>query len=276
MTIGEALRSATRRLAQAGVSDPGRDARILVAAASGHPADRIRLYESEPCLGLEALEDSLIQREARKPVAMIVGQREFWGRPFKVTTDTLVPRPETEVLVEEALKQPFARVLDLGTGSGAIIVSLLCEIEAATGVGVDVSEPALAVARANAATFDVATRVEMIRSDWFRNVQGKFDLIVSNPPYVSEEEFESLAPEVRNWDPKGALSPGGDGLDAYRRIAKEGHAFLADHGRLLVEIGSTQSDSVTQILAGEGWDVFGTRVDLDGRNRVICARISAQ
>ena len=274
MTFGEALRQTTGRLKAAGVGDPGRDARLLVAHAADVPPDRVRLLERDSFPATETLEPLVQLREARKPIAMILGAREFWGRRFKVSEDTLVPRPDTEILIEEALSGPVTRVLDLGTGTGAIIVTLLAERPEATGVATDISTAALEVAGENAQAFGVFQRLDLVQSDWWENVDGQFDLIVSNPPYISDAEMAELDRDVKDWDPRIALTPGGDGLDAYRAISGKAKEHLSVGGRLILEIGATQRQAVSEILARDGFHIDRCRTDLDGRDRVVSAGVS--
>jgi release factor glutamine methyltransferase len=271
--LQDLLRTGTARLASAGIEGAAGDARRLLAHAAGIATDRLTLHLADLAgQGVaERWEAALAARLARQPVAQIVGERLFWGRPFRVTRDTLDPRPETEVLVTAALETPFARVLDLGTGTGCILLSLLAERPDATGLGVDLSPAALDVARFNAAAHGFADRAEFRRSDWFGAVAGRYDLIVSNPPYIAEAEMAGLAPEVRDWEPQGALTPGGDGLDAYRRIASGAGARLAPGGRLLVEIGPTQASAVAALFTAAGLRVSEVLSDLDGRDRVVAA-----
>ncbi|MFM7333038.1 MAG: peptide chain release factor N(5)-glutamine methyltransferase, partial [Tabrizicola sp.] len=228
MKAQDALRLAVPRLAAAGVDDPARDARVLLAHALGIPSDRLTLHlpdeMTEP--QARAYDMALVAREARQPVAQITGRRLFWGQWFRVTRDTLDPRPETETLVAEALTPPFVKVLDLGTGTGCILLSCLKAMPMARGVGVDISEAALGVAAENSRELGLEGRAVFHRSDWFQGVRGAFDLIVSNPPYIAAAEMPALAPEVRDWEPHLALSPGGDGLDAYRAIAQGAGARL--------------------------------------------------
>ncbi|MCB1394708.1 MAG: peptide chain release factor N(5)-glutamine methyltransferase [Rhodobacter sp.] len=273
MTADAHLRAAVARLAAAGVPDPARDARLLLAHALGIAPDRVTLVLRDPLPEGAALrfDAALGQRAARIPVSQITGRRAFWGRDFHVTRDVLDPRPETETLVAAALEAPFARVLDLGTGSGAILLSLLAERPAATGMGVDLSAPALAVAAENAEALGVAARADLHRSDWFAAVEGRFDLVVSNPPYIAEVEMAGLSPEVREHEPRLALTPGGDGLDAYRAIAAGVGGHLTPGGRLLVEIGPTQGAAVSALFAQAGLTGIAVRPDLDGRDRVVGA-----
>lgn len=273
MRGAEALAEATRRLAAAGIEGAARDARRLFAHALGVPPGRVTLIAPEPLspASLAAFEAAVARRLARQPVSQITGTREFYGRRFRVTPDTLDPRPETELLVAAALERPFAKLLDLGTGTGCILLSCLAGMPFATGTGTDLSEPALAVARENARTLGLAARARFQRADWFADVAGRFDLIVSNPPYLAEAEIAGLAPEVRDWEPRGALTPGGDGLGAYRAIAAGAGARLMPGGRLILEIGPTQGAAVAALLTAQGFASPEIRPDLDGRDRVVIA-----
>lgn len=272
-TVQEALRAAAERLAAAGVDAPARDARRLLAHAMDIAPDRLSLHLPDPLTSQAAARFDLMleARSARQPVSQITGTRAFWGREFRVTPDVLDPRPETETLVAEALSAPFRRVLDLGTGSGAILLTLLAERPGATGLGTDLSAPALEVARGNAARLGVSERTEFRRADWLGGVNGPFDLIVSNLPYIAEGEMDDLAPEVRDWEPWLALTPGGDGLDSYRRIAQDVPAVLAPGGRLIVEIGAAQGPQVAGLFENAGLMRVVIRPDLDGRDRVVRA-----
>ncbi len=273
MTAAEALVAATARLRAAGVDDPARDARVLLAHAARIEAARVTLIAPEELR--EDIEDRFFQlialRSIRVPVSHLLGEREFYGRRFKVSGEVLDPRTETETLIEAALALPFARVLDLGVGSGCILVTLLAERQAATGVGTDISEAACLQASANAVLHRVEDRADILRSDWFDAVSGQFDLIVSNPPYISRAEMDDLAPEVREHEPVEALTDGGDGLGAYRRIAAGAGAALASGGQLMVEIGPSQGQAVSTLLQAAGLTALRVIPDLDGRDRVVCA-----
>ena len=262
MRAAEALGPAVARLEAAGVEGAARDARVLLAHALGVGADRLTLHLSDEMTEPQACvyEEALAAREARQPVAQITGRRLFWGLPFRVTRDTLDPRPETETLVAEALAQPFLKVLDLGTGTGCILLSCLKGMPIAQGVGVDNSEAALEVAQGNSSDLGLEQRARFLRSDWFSGVAGAFDLIVSNPPYIAADEMAGQA-----------LSPGGDGLDAYRAIARGAGGRLMPGGRLLLEIGPTQAVSVSALLSGAGLAEVRVLQDLDGRDRVVAA-----
>lgn len=266
------LRDAIATLRAAGIEDAPRDARLLLAKAMAVPADRLTLHLQDPLTpaAAQSFATLVATRASRQPMAQILGERLFWGRSFEVTRDTLDPRPETEVLVQKAIEQPFVKMLDLGTGSGCILISCLLAMPMAAGLGVDISEAALRVASRNAARHGLS-RARFLASDWLRAVTGSYDLIVSNPPYVAAAEMAALAPEVRDWEPTSALTPGGDGLDAYRIIAATAPARLLPLGRILLEIGPTQAAAVSALLAAQGLDEITVLPDLDGRDRVVCA-----
>lgn len=272
MTTGaQAVAAAVARLRNCGVADAPRDARLLLAHALQVPRDRVTLTLSED-LSVDAMDrfDRAVEaRAARQPLSQIVGSRLFWGRDFRVSSDVLDPRPETETLIAEALLWPAANVLDLGTGSGCILLTLLAEWPDAHGVGTDISPPALAVAAENANRLGLSDRAELRDADWFEGVSGSFDLIVSNPPYVTAAEMDDLQPEVRDWEPEFALTPGGDGLAAYRKILPGAVALLAPAGRILLEIGPEQGLQVLAIGADAGFVEGRVIADLDGRDRVV-------
>jgi release factor glutamine methyltransferase len=273
MTLQQALSAAVAQLAKAGVDDPAGDVRKLAAHALALQPHQIALrldaaLDPQQAGAFDAL---IVQRAAHRPVSKIIGQRAFWKHDFHVTDATLDPRPDTEVLVAEALRRPFAKMLDLGTGTGCILLSCLADMPMAHGTGTDVSADALAVATANAQRLQLTARVQLLQSDWFSAIDGRFDLIVSNPPYIAADEMPDLAPDVRLWDPHLALTPGGDGLDAYRQIAKAAPARLLTGGRILLEIGPTQAPAVSALLRQAGLQNIRVLPDLDGRNRVICA-----
>ncbi|WP_134726347.1 peptide chain release factor N(5)-glutamine methyltransferase [Paracoccus luteus] len=268
-TVRQALNAAAAGLKMAGVPDPAADARRLLAHALAVDPARLGLIgDDRMTADQDALLDAyLTMRGARQPVSQITGTRDFWRHRFHVTRDTLDPRPETETLVAAVLDLPWRSVLDLGTGTGAILLSLLAERPGARGLGVDVSAAAVEVARGNAAGLGVAA--DLAVSDWFSDVRGRFDLIVSNPPYIAADEMAALAPEVRDWEPAGALTDGDDGLGAYRAIAAGAPAHLSPGGWLAVEIGPTQAAAVTALFAGSGLAAIDVRRDLDGRDRVV-------
>lgn len=263
-----------KALAAAGVPDPAGDARRLFDWAyeqgAAAPLDQTRDQPNE--LTLELFSHAITQRVARKPVSQIIGRRAFWRHDFEVTGDVLDPRPDTETLVEAALQRGFSRVLDLGTGSGCILLSLLADRPRALGVGTDLSDAALKVATRNASRLGVGDRAAFLQSNWFSAVEGGFDLIVSNPPYIAQGEMADLQPEVRDHEPHMALTDGGDGLGAYRAIAAGARAHMVPQGRLLLEIGPTQGGAVSAILADAGFRVLDVLRDLDHRDRVVAAQ----
>ena len=236
--------------------------------------DRLTLYLPDPIEdeAMSRFGGLITRRAAREPVSHITGRRSFYGRTFRVTADVLDPRPETEILVEAALASPFETVLDLGTGSGCILVTLLAETTTATGLGVDLSELACLQASANAVLHRVADRARILQSDWFDAVEGRFDLIVANPPYLAKAEMAGIAPELALYEPAMALTDGADGLSAYRVIADTAQGYLTPRGRVLAEIGWQQGPAVQALFDRCGWADTRILADLDGRDRVICAR----
>ena len=273
MTAAQALAAAASRLRAAGVEDPARDARVLLAHAARIDASRVTLIAPEELAPEieDRFEHMIALRSIRVPVSHLVGERAFYGRGFKVSADVLDPRPDTETLVDLALAAPFDRALDLGIGSGCILVSLLAERPEARGVGCDISEAACLQASANAVLHGVSDRVRIIQSDWFSNVQGQFDLIVANPPYLSAAEMLGVAPELRDHEPPLALTDNADGLSAYRTIIRQAQQFLLKNGRLIVEIGHTQGPAVAALFKAQGYLGVQVLPDLDGRDRVVSA-----
>ncbi|RJY09732.1 peptide chain release factor N(5)-glutamine methyltransferase [Aurantiacibacter aquimixticola] len=273
MTVAEALRAAAARLAT--TSDTARlDAELLMAHALGvsrsdmllrHPADSVP----------EAFAPLIMRRAAHEPIAHIIGHQEFYGREFIVTPDVLIPRADSESVVEAALAAaPRAqRVLDLGTGSGALMLTLLAEMPMTTGVGVERSGKARVVAQNNAASLGLAGRAEIRAGDWtargWADDLGTFDLVIANPPYV--ETGADLAPDVRDFEPAEALFAGAEGLDDYRIIAPQLPGLLTDQGIAVLEIGASQGDAVTKIAEDQG---FATQIvkDLAGRDRAVVLR----
>jgi release factor glutamine methyltransferase len=275
-TITEAVQAGAERLVRSGVPDPQKDARWLMSAALAIPRSRLLAASADPIddAALTTFLQMIEARSRRQPVAQITGRREFWGREFLVTGDVLDPRPETETLVEIALESvpPAARILDLGTGSGVLIVTLLAERADATGIAVDIDPAALQVAAANAARHSVERRVIFRQSDWAKAVDGRFDLIVSNPPYVPADTVAALDPEVRDWEPRHALTAGPSGLEAYERIAGNLDRLMAPSGTALFEIGFDQGNSVATVFRNSGFGAVDVHSDLSGRDRVVSVR----
>jgi release factor glutamine methyltransferase len=224
---------------------------------------------------VEQLQGFAARRSRGEPVARIIGEKAFWGLDFALNEATLVPRPETEMLVRLGLGHlgtwPGPRILDLGTGTGCIVIALLADNPAATAMAVDLSHAALAVARQNAERHGVAARLQLLEGAWFAPVPGgvRFDLIVSNPPYIEHADIASLAPEVKDHDPALALDGGADGLDAYRSIIAAAPPFLVPGGKLLLEIGSAQGAAVSSMMRTAGFDAVGVEKDLAGLDRVV-------
>lgn len=280
-TLRGALADAVRRLVAAGVADAAGDARRLLSAAT----QTLAPGADEPISPAAArqFETFIGQRELRVPVSQILGWREFYGRRFQVSGQVLDPRPETECLVEVALRAPFSRVLDLGTGSGCILLTLLAERPGSWGVGIEKSADALRVAMENRDALGLAGPAVLRHGDWYKGVVGAvapgfpgFDLIVANPPYIAAAEMPALQPEVRDHEPRAALTDEGDGLGAYRAIAAGVMDHLQAGGRLIVEIGASQAAAVTEILAGTGLRDISVHPDLDGRDRVVSALAPAK
>jgi release factor glutamine methyltransferase len=258
------------------VESPTIDARLLLEAAA--PVSRADIL-SDPHRALspeaEARFEAFVERRARRePVSLILGRKGFWTLMLGVAPGVLTPRPETETILDVVLPlYPAERalnVLDLGVGSGAIVLSILAERPLAKGLGIDVSEEALAVARDNAAQLGLAGRLALLRGDWTAGLEAaSFDLVVSNPPYIATAEIETLAPEVRAHDPRAALDGGPDGLAAYRRLAPEILRVLKAGGRFAVEIGADQAGAVQALFAAAGAVEIATHKDLAGRDRVV-------
>jgi release factor glutamine methyltransferase len=249
------------------------DARLLLQAAAGISREDLILGPDRPLTPEQrARYDSYIsRREQHEPVSRILGEREFYGRVFHVTPDTLDPRPDTETIIDAALgvMPSGARLLDLGTGTGAIAITLLAERPDATGVATDLSGKALAVARANAERAGVTGRIAFLEGSWFAPVEGSFDIIVSNPPYIPDHEIQGLSPDVRNFDPHLALVGGDDGLDPYRAISSRAASHLAAGGHVLVEIGAGQADDVEAIFGAAGFGGVQRHKDLGGHVRCL-------
>jgi release factor glutamine methyltransferase len=264
----------------AGLDSPELDARILVGHALGLDQATLAAAGARVLARRErdAVEALARRRLAREPVARIVGYKEFWSLKLSLTEATLVPRPETETVVEAALaaidarRAHVRRIADLGTGSGALLLALMSELPSAFGIGTDTSERALAVACANAQRLGVAP-VAFVACDMAAALRGPFDLIVSNPPYVRSGDIGTLAPEVRDFDPRLALDGGPDGLDCYRTIAAAVPALLAPDGVLVVELGSGQAPAVAALFAAAGLAPQAPRTDLHGVFRALPATI---
>ena len=272
-SIADSLREATSLLREAGVAEARREAGSLLSFVIGR--DRTFLIShADDLVGEQELvrfRETVARRAAGEPLQYITGVQDFFGREFRVTPDTLIPRPETELLVEAALEVmgEAASICDVGTGSGCIAVTLLCERTDARAIAVDISKAALAVAAENARRHGVSDRIVFQVSDCFENVNSTFDLIVSNPPYVSADALPGLQREVRDHEPLVALSPGADGLSVIRRLLSEGPQFLKKSGYLIMEIGFDQCEKVQELINPNVWRLQEIRPDLQGIPRIL-------
>jgi len=276
LTLVQGWTQARRRLEAAGVASPVIDARLLLeAAAEATRSDIVTDPHRALSAEQEARLDDYVERRARRePVSHILGRKGFWKIMLQVTPDVLTPRPDTETVVEYVLRDfpetAAWSVLDLGVGSGAILLAILAERPAAKGLGVDVSEEALAVARENAANLGLAGRTALLRGDWTQGLgDDGFDLVVSNPPYIADPVLPTLEPEVRDHEPRLALSGGQDGLDAYRILAPEILRVLKPGGRFAVEIGYDQREAVEALFRAAGAQDVATLRDLGDQDRVV-------
>ena len=279
ITIGVALEAAIARLSAVGVDNPRMDARLLLCHSACLDLANIivdpNVVLADECF--RKFETLVERREKREPVSHLIGEREFWSLPFIVTADVLDPRPASETLIEAALDHVRDRsepvsVLDLGTGSGCLLIAVLSELPGARGVGVDTSEAALVIARRNAEKNLVDDCTTFVSSSWGRSVSGSFDLILSNPPYLSESERDDLEPEVAMYEPASALFAGKDGLSAYREVAPDILRLLNPDGVAAIECGRDQMTTVIEIFDDAGLRHVETRCDLDGieRSGVFC------
>jgi release factor glutamine methyltransferase len=278
--IARLLEDAARRLAATGIEAPLREARLLLGHAADLPAATIMAWP-ERAVAAEAAErfgQCVARRLDREPISRILGRREFWSLDFRVTPATLDPRPDTETLIEAVLRRtpdPSAprRLLDLGTGTGCILLALLSELPSATGIGIDRSEAAARVAAANAGALGLGARAEIMVGDWTEALgSGGFDIVLSNPPYIPSAEIPALDPEVSRHDPLLALDGGADGLDAYRRLLPEIGRLLKPGGLAAVEIGQGQADAVALLHEKAGLVSIERATDLGGIERVVTAR----
>lgn len=278
-TCRQALVDSTRALEQAGIATPALDARLLIMEAAGLSFEAL-LREPDRCMSEKErarLARMLDRRRACEPLAYIVGRRAFWTFELTVGPEVLVPRPESETVVEAVLeavecREEAYRILDLGTGSGCLVLALLSELPQASGLGVDASARALALARDNAAQLGLSGRCAFLRSNWLSGVKGQFDIVVCNPPYIAEREITALAPEIGRYEPRLALGGGADGLDAYRQLLGGLNENVASSGLVALELGDGQASAVEDLLAATGFCVLGRKLDLGGKLRVVLAR----
>jgi release factor glutamine methyltransferase len=274
--IGAALAAATECLRQAGVDSPRLDARVLLAHVLGEAPEALSVHARAPLdAAARARFDAAIARRARRePVAYIVGHKEFWSLRFAVSPAVLIPRPDSETLIEAALalfpeRDRALRVLDLGTGSGCLLLSVLHERPRATGVGIDASAAAVAVARVNAAELGLAARAELRHADWADGIAERFDLVLCNPPYIPSDEISGLAPDVRDHEPHTALAAGADGLNAFRALASLVPRAVTANGMAVFEVGAGQADRAESCLIRSGLHPIVRRRDLAGIERCV-------
>jgi release factor glutamine methyltransferase len=272
MRIADAINHGASLLRAAGIDSPRLEARLLLSHASGVAVGAL-LRDPQAWVDPAGYDGLIARRAAREPLAHILGRREFWSLDFAVSPATLIPRPESETLIEAALaafahRGPPGRILDLGTGTGCLLLAALHEFPGAFGIGTDRSPDAAALAAANAAALGLAGRVAVLCADWAAALAGRFDLILCNPPYIPTSEIGGLMPEVARHEPRGALDGGADGLAAYRRIVPVLPDLLQPDGVAVLELGAGQADSVAW-LAGRAGLVATTRADLAGIARAM-------
>ncbi len=281
-TLRAALVDTRRTLAAAGIATAALEARLFVARATGLSAPALLADGEAPMspTALSRLAELVARRRAREPVAYILGEREFWSLPFAVDRSTLIPRPDSETLIEAALAhirdaRRSVRILDLGTGCGCLLLALLHAVPAASGLGVDLSEGAVRVARANADRLGLAGRAAFACGNWADAVTGRFDIVIANPPYIAADEWSALAPEVRLWEPHLALSGGIDGLVAYRELLPATARLLAADGAGFFEIGCGQAPRVATLARRTGFQHVDLKKDLAGIARCLQVRNEA-
>ena len=276
MKVQELLIASQAKLRECGISDPIRDARLLLADCLELRTQNLNLlndsYISE--IKISKFWRMVKERCKRKPVSKILGYRSFWGRDFEINENVLDPRGDTETLIELILDCKFENMLELGTGSGAIAITVLAERPEVTCVATDISEYALKTASTNSKRHGVESRLKLLHSNWFEKISGSFDVIVSNPPYISSEEYAQLSAEVLKYDPKISLTLGGDGLEAYREILSRALEKLSKNGHIFLEIGYTQANAVGHLFREAGFQQIKVHKDLGSRDRVISAKAS--
>lgn len=273
-TIARSFAAAAERLAAAGIASPRLDARLIFAHALGLSPEAMIGHHAGVLTDAQAekVERLIRRRIAREPVSHLLGQREFWSLPFAVTPDVLDPRPDSETIVEAVLemlpnRQASVRVLDLGTGSGCLLLALLAELPCATGIGIDRSIAACRIAMANAAALDLADRASFVASHWGSALSGYFDVVVANPPYIADDVIDALAPEVALHEPRLALAGGPDGLDAYRCLALDVPRLMARDGFAVLEVDAGMHDPVARLFGQAGLALGCVRHDLGGVER---------
>ena len=276
MKLKEVLADTAIKLSKSGIEGAARDARILTAFALEIPISELSLKINQQVSEkiIFELEKLILRRINREPISKILGRRDFWGRTFSINENVLDPRGDTETLIDFVIEKPVKSVLELGTGSGAIAVTLACEWKEVHVTATDISEDALSLAKINAEKFNVQNKIHFLTSDWFENVTGAYDLIISNPPYIGLTEQEEISAEVIKYDPEIALFAGRDGLDAYRRIIPSLSKFLNPDGLVVLETGASQGIKVKNMMNASGF-IDAKRVkDLSGKDRLVAAKLA--
>ena len=276
MKLKEVLADTAIKLSGSGIEGAARDARILTAFAIGIPISELSLKLNELVSDqiISKLEKLILRRIDREPISKILGKREFWGRLFSINENVLDPRPDTETLIDFVIEKPVTSVLELGTGSGAIAVTLACEWKHVHLTAVDISEDAISMAKINAEKFNVQNKIHFLKSDWFETVRGSFDLIISNPPYIGLVEQDEIAAEVIKYDPEIALFAGRDGLEAYKKIIPNLAKFLKPDGLVVLETGASQSNQVKNMMNAVGFIDAKIVKDLSGKDRLVAAKLA--
>ena len=276
MKLKEVLANTAIKLSGSGIEGAARDARILTAKALGTPISELslKINEQVPEKIIADLEKLTLRRIDKEPISKILGKREFWGRSFSINKKVLDPRADTETLIEFVIEKPVKSVLELGTGSGAIAVTLACEWKHVHLTAVDISEDAISMAKINAEKFNVQNKIHFLKSDWFETVRGSFDLIISNPPYIGLVEQDEIAAEVIKYDPEIALFAGRDGLEAYKRIIPNLTKFLNPDGLVILETSASQSYQVKNMMNAVGFIDAKIVKDLSGKDRLVAAKLA--
>lgn len=279
VTVRDAIVVGSNMLRDAGIEMPNLDARILLNAAAQMDAEAMVRSPEAPLAPkvFHAYLQMLMRRKSREPVAYITGNKSFWSLDFEVTCDTLIPRPDSETLIEttlaciESRSKPYT-IVDVGVGSGCLLLSLLSELPRSNGIGLDISAEALQVASKNAARLGMGHRTRFMQSNWMDGLTDTVDVIISNPPYIPSGDIAGLQPDVRLYEPVLALDGGTDGMNPYRIIAKSASKRLSENGLLVVEFGIGQADAIHKILQSEGLRIERVEKDLAGITRCIAAR----
>ena len=276
MKLNEVLADTAIKLSKSGIEGAERDARILTAFAFEIPISELSLNINEHVSEkiIAKLEKLTLRRIDREPISKILGRREFWGRSFSINENVLDPRGDTETLIDFVIEKPVKSILDLGTGSGAIAITLACEWKEVHVTATDISEDALALAKTNAEKFNVQNKIHFLKSDWFESVKGSFDLIISNPPYIGLIEQDEISAEVIKYDPKISLFAGRDGFNAYKIIIPNLRKFLNPDGLVVLETGSSQGIQIKNMMNAAGFIDAKIVKDLSGKDRLVAAKLA--